>query len=370
MLHKRSLSLALQHAHLERARPTGLLRHERDGFMSLQVRDVLVLIDLINIVGKIGKSRGNAFKVKHTSTGAVMQISALGHQLLECLPALGLGLAAAPEMCFDPRVDVAVIAARDQGLSVNSVETLRVMLFRDPWPAANVLNGFVDQVRHVGNSRAFMHHMQRHKEKLATQLREATAYFKRVAARHPAATVLRLELRAHPHAGVQWKFLQSSVASLHQAFHDWLRQAQSAYGEIIAGHAWKIDLDGLEGFFVHVALVVDGPQLAELQAMERALGESWRSMAGGASYVLSCKGDAMELQYRGGRPAAWNYSLNEELHDAAIFMAGTDSLFAWDFDGKPLTHGRGRMPQLDTVQRSGRLRATAPVQGGLHDHHY
>lgn len=355
MLHQRPFSLALHQAQLERARPSQLLVNQRDGLASQQVFDVQVLIDLINLVEKIGKSKSNAFKVKVTKMGAVVQISALGHQLLEYVPWLGLTLRAASEVRFDPRIDVAAVAARDRGLSVYDVDTLRSMLFCDPWPAVNVLNGFVDQVRHAVNIRAFMHHMQRHKDKHATSLRELTAYFKRVADLHPAASVMRLELRGHPHAGGQHRFLQSSAATLVQALHDWLRQAESAYGKIIVAHAWKVDFDGADGFFAHVALVVDGPQPAEFEVMEGSLAGSWRSMAGGGSYCLSCKGAAMELEYRGGRRDAWNYSLNEELRDAAIFLAGTDSLFAWDFDGKPPTQGRGRMP--DARQRSGRSAA-------------
>jgi len=352
MLHQRPFSLALHQAHLERARPPQLLANERDGLASQQVFDVLVLIDLINLVEKMGKSKSNAFKVKVAKMGAVVQISALGHQLLEYVPWLGMALRAVSEVRFDPRIDVAAVAARDRGLSVYDVNTLRSMLYRDPWPAVNVLNGFVDQVRHAVNTRAFIHHMQRHKDKQATSLRELTAYFKRVADQHPAATVLRLELRGHPQAGGQHRFLQSSAVSLVQALNDWLRQAESAYGKTIVAHAWRIDFDSSEGFFAHIALVVDGPQPTELQAMERSLDASWRSMAGGASYCLTCKGAAVELEYRGGRPDAWNYSLNEELRDAAIFLVGTDSLFAWDFDGKPPTQGRGRMP--DAGQRSGR----------------
>lgn len=323
--------------------------------MSPEVQEVLLLMDLLTLVGKIGKSNSRAFKVKRTGLGDAVQVSPLGHQLLECLPGLGLALSAPPEVRFDPRIEVAVTAARERGPSICNPEALRAMMLCDPWTAANVLNGFVDQLRHVVNTRAFIHQLQRHKDKQSSGLRDLMAYFKRVASRHPTANVMRLELRAHRNAGQHGHYARSCIASLDQTLRDWLRQAESTYGAIIVAHAWKIDLDSAEGFFAHVVLAIDGPQAIEIQAIERSIGEAWRSMAGGASYVLSCKGRAMELEYRGGRPEACNHALGEELCDAAIFLAGTDSLFAWDVDGKPPTHGRGRMPLLDARQRGGRL---------------
>lgn len=362
MRHQLSTSLALYRAQIERARPSRLLGHEHEGHMSPQVREVLLLMDLLTVVGKIGKSKSNAFKVKSTSLGHAMQASALGHQLLECLPGLGLALSAPPEVRFDPRIEVAVTAARDRGPSICNPEALRAMMLCDPWTAANVLNGFVDQLRHLVNIRAFIHQLQRHKDKQSTGLRDLVGYFKRVAMLHPTATVMRLELRAHQNAGRHGHCLRSCVASLDQTLRDWLRRAESAYGEAIVAHAWKIDLDSAEGFFAHVVLAIDGPQGAEIAGIERSIGETWRSLAGEAAYMLSCKGEGLELEYRGGRHDAWNYSLNEELCDAAIFLAGTDSLFAWDVDGKPPTHGRGRMPQFDARHASGRARTVREVQ--------
>lgn len=316
-------------------------------------------MDLLALVGKIGKSKSNAFKVKSTNLGDTVQASALGHHLLECLPGLGIALSAPPEVRFDPRIEVAVTAVRERGPFICNPEALRALMLCDPWTAANVLNGLVDQLRHVVNTRAFIHQLQRHKDKQSTRLRDLVAYFKRVARLHPAATVMRLELRAHRHAGRHGHCLQLCVAGLDQTLREWLRQAESSYGEAIAAHAWKIDHDSAEGFFAHVVLAVDGPQGGEIAGVERNIGETWRSMAGEAGYVLSCKGEGLELEFRGGRHDAWNYSLDEELCDAAIFLAGTDSLFAWNVDGKPPTHGRGRMPQFDARHGSRR----APIAG-------
>jgi len=325
--------------------------------MSPEVRQVLLLMDLVTLIVKIGKSKSNAFRVRSTSLGEVVQISTLGHQLFECLPGLAVALSAPPEVRFDPRIEVALAAARDRGVTILNLDALRAMMLRDPWTAANVLNGFVDQVRHVVNTRAFIHQLQRHKDRQSTQLRDLVAYFKRIAKFHPTATVLRLELRAHRNADSNSHYLRSCISSLDLTFRDWLRQTQLAYGAAIAAHAWKLDFDSAEGFFVHVAIVIDGPGNTEIQVLERSIGESWRSVAGGASYVLSCKGEGVELEYRGGRCGAWNCSLDEELGDAAIFLAGTDSLFAWDLDCKPQMHGRGLMPQFDARRRVRQARA-------------
>lgn len=347
----RSLSLSIHHAHLERARPCQLLASEGEGFMSPPVRHSLSLIDLVALVGKISKSKGNAFKVKPGSMGSFVLTSALGHQLLEVLVTLHSAITAPPEISFDPRINLLVAAARERGLPTLRLELVKDMLLRDPWGAANVLNGFIDEVRHTVNGRSFMYQLQRNKDKYATRLREQLAYFKRAATLHPAATVMRLELHSHQDPVHKPRFRQNIVADLHLGSQEWLRQAISAYGEIIVANSWKFDQDMNAGFFVHVVLVIDGPQQSELQSMESSLSESWCAIAGPGSYVQNCKGPAIELEYRGRRTSTWKDSLEDELRDAAIFLVSTDALFAWEFDGKPPANGRGPMPQSVVAKR-------------------
>lgn len=347
----RSLSRATHFAHLERSRPSQLLANEGEGVVSWPVRHCLSLIDLVAIVGKIGKSTGNSFKVKQGNTGCVVQISALGHQLLDVLTTLHSALTAPPEVSFDPRINLMVAVARERGLPTLRLDLVKDMLLHDPWGTANVLNGFIDEVRHIVNGRSFMHQLQRHKDKYATRLRELSTYFKRAATLHPDATVMRLELHSYQNRLHNPRFVQNIVADLHVWSQEWLRQAISAYGEIIVANSWKLDQEMSAGFFVHVVLVVDGPQPSELQSMVRSLTESWCSIAGAGSYVQNCKGPTIELEYRGRRTDAWNGSLDDELRDAAIFQVNTDELFAWEFNGKPPTSGRGPMPQPVVAKR-------------------
>jgi hypothetical protein len=359
----RSSSLATQRAHLERSRPSRFLANEGEGVTSPSVRNCLSLIDLVALVGKIGKSKGNAFKVKQGSTGSFVQTSALGHQLLEVLVSLDHALTATSEVSFDPRINLMVAAARERGLPTRSVEHVKDMLLRDPWGTANVLNGFMDEMRFNVNSRSFMHQLQRHKDKYATRLRDQLTYFKRVATLHPDATVMRLELHSYQNAFHSPRFVQNIVADLHLASQEWLRQATSAYGEIIVANSWKLDFDNSEGFFAHVVLVVDGPQPSELPLMERSLMESWCAIAGPGSSAQSCKGPAIELEYRGRRTGAWNGSLDDELRDAAIFLVNTDALVAWEYDGKTPANGRGPTPQPGAAkQRGGGLGAIQDKQ--------
>jgi hypothetical protein len=358
----RSLSLATHYAQLERARPPGLLARAGDGFMSPRVRADMALMDLANLVTKIGKSKGNAFKVKQQGLAPAVQNSVLGHQILELFPGLAWALEAPREVQFDPRIEIIVGAAKARNLLAYRLDDLSQMPFRDPWMAANLLNGFVDEVRHAANTRAFMHRLQRHKDKHSTRLRDLMSYFKQVSTLYPTADVMRLEPRKRLNTFGDCDFVWRYGADLDLGLADWLRQASSAYGDIIVGYAWKIDYEVGDGFFGHVVLVVDGPQHAEFQGIERALGESWRSIFGPAAYIENCKGPAIELEYRGRRTETWSYALHEELRDAAIFLASTDSLFAWDFDGKASSHGRGQIPRSKVSPRGKRTHGASVSQ--------
>lgn len=348
----RPLSRAFQHACIERAWPPRLLAQREYALMSLEVRRDMALADLVGLVVKIGKSKSSAFKVKGSGSGHPIQISNLGYSFLELFAAIGWALCAPPEVRFDPRIEIIVAATRARNLGAFPPDSLKGMMSRDPWAAASVLNGLFDEVRHEVNTRAFMHRLQRHRDKYATRLSDLTTYFKQVAKLHPSATVLQLELRKRANLLREGDLTQRYAVDLSQWLAGWLGSASAAYGEAIVGNAWKIDYDVSDGFFAHIVLVVDGPQPVEIEGMTRALVESWRSMCGPGAYLEDCKGPGIELEYRGRKTNAWSLSLEDELRDVAIFLASTDSLFGWDYGGNPAHMEGAAFPRRQPARES------------------
>jgi hypothetical protein len=287
-----------------------------------------VLTDMLAVAKKIEQSTSKTPVATVSKETGKLRLTLLGRDLVDALfNASQLLAVPQPTSHFDLRIEALAESVRRRrlfNLPLQSYDAMEV----SPHQCADVLNGLADEYRTLATSRGFWRMMARHQDVIDDRLRRLKAYFDLTARRAPDASVLRLELRITD--GVRGdRFDPYRIASSH--WH-WLKAAEELFDGGIAGQAFKIDCDAADGLFVHVVLVVEKVPLALKTNHLAILHASWRKVSSDArATLLNCKESAVPLEFRGYTDKEWPVCLREELHNAAVYLASTDSLYRWDF---------------------------------------
>ena len=342
---------AARRAMLEAAYPPDLIFRAADATSTLPVQRVFALQELLITIDRLCRHKGDWFKVRRQNGTDLLAVSPHGRRLLELLAFL------APDAIqgnfqrrIEPRLQLAFeCAAASLPLSTDS-NALMFRLEQNPRGSMSILSGLISQIRDGLAKREIDNRVRRHNARDESFLRDIKAYFKDLATRYPSAIVLRQELR-------RWSALPSlyptqAARESHELMSFWLESIKRGHKDAIVGHAWRLQGDSYDGIHHHVLLVLDGPSSNDLQELSRSCGTTWAETAGSYARFLDCKGPRVDLMFR-GRPAPFSGdTLQQELHDAAVYFSSTDGLVAADFDEQPPQRGFKSNPKV--------LRASMP----------
>lgn len=221
--------------------------------------------------------------------------------------------------------------------------------------AADSLNGCVSAIRRKTKRTDFKAKSNRWKEAVKGRFSELTSYFEALANAYPASRVVRIDFSFFP---TIWGVVPPDPAMDDAIAAQWralLSHISEGIGSCVVGHAWKRDYGVTRGPVFHLVLVVDGPRELELDALVQGLMRVWTTQITGGQGIcfncLSTTGSPFSL--RGGlailefHPAG----LENLLHNAAVYLALSDQVLAYDGAGKTARYGQGAWP--DSLQGAG-----------------
>ncbi len=288
----------------------------------------------------LSSSAANTLPFKRTSRGweATSQV---GFSLLEAMPHIERWAQLRHEhddMEFDPLVQIAIDAYLEtglwQGTSLGAIGNTAQWYARGCAfeSAAVVCNGYVPYIRQRAQKIGVGRDIQRHHDKHLARARELRSYFSKLAKRHPASSVKRVELCmsrcASLNATEEWKLMVSASKSF-------VDSVKTAFGTAVVGDVRKLDAGPAGTYLAHVLLALDGPSEQELEEIDETLSELWDVQTSGLGYLIDCNAVAA-FTYRGMGAAALPYeTIASVLDKAAVFLSDTDRLVHVGYNYSP-----------------------------------
>jgi hypothetical protein len=326
--------LALQ----ERALPITTFRGQVHPEASSKPEPLHLLPELAALIAKVAKSTTTLYATKWKGSCYELTRTADGKKLVELLLLLSPILdRTAYGLRFDPRIEGFALFARDAGLLAVDPESLAHGMRHEAQTYAAKLNWLVQRLRDSLGNRAFASQLQTHQRLVKERRRAHDAYFKPLVKDHPAATVLRLEVR-HENPQIISGTLAQWIPRMHEYLAKWQAAVRADHGSVIVGGSSKLDCDRTDEVFASVVLLVDGVEPDDLAPMHEDLDQVSRSATGNGLYVLNCKATSTPMGYRSSQGHESEGSLRDELIDATIYQVCTDEFYGLVFENGAPTH--------------------------------
>lgn len=221
-------------------------------------------------------------------------------------------------------------------------------------PSVDSLNGCVSAIRRKAQRNDFKAKSKRWRDTISDRFTQMTSYFEAVTNAHPASRIVRLDFG---YASTQWGLVPPDQGFDDSVADQWRRLLShiQGLGPCVVGHVWKRDYGVTRGPVFHLVLIVDGPREQELDALVRELMLQWQiQITGGQGISFNClPATGSPFSVRGGL-AIWEFhpaGLENLLHNAAVYLALSDQVVAYDGAGKTPRYGQGAWP--DSLQGAG-----------------
>ena len=237
-------------------------------------------------------------------------------------------------------------ALKGRGLHLDG--NFQEVMQANPPLAVDTLSGIVEEIRQRSKARAFMLAVQRFEDGIERRFRDTRGYLARLEKAFPSSLMIRLELyyagELKPTGG---DLLAQRYDRLCEHSAKWLAQAGESLGPALVGDVWKFDFDDTGLVLMHVVLILNGPQISELNHITSMLQDNWTRIVTNAERDLmgisrDCNGRSSPFEFRGTNTRGLGHcSLHHELHPCAVYLARTDFLVRLEFEGKPASFGMG-----------------------------
>ncbi|MES2183959.1 MAG: hypothetical protein V4505_05380 [Pseudomonadota bacterium] len=202
-----------------------------------------------------------------------------------------------------------------------------------PTEVLSPFNTFASLIKRHGREAKFGAQQNQMKEKNRVTWKKTKSFFDRSSKLFPDAKILRLEgvvdLSLEEYKNLYKRTLSKDnrlPPGLKETTQRFLREVENQVEGAMVCNAFKIDGIGhLGNRLSHILIALNGPTLTEIDDLKNSLPAIWKQISP-LGRLLDCS-TVNHFQYRGTGATHAELCTREEFHRAAIYLAGTNSMY-------------------------------------------
>ena len=288
------------------------------------------ILGISNLVEKIVRTREQLFSLQTNKFTQQKQIVAnrLGRLLINTLNAdvpTIRGFFSFHE--FNPYFELIVRHARerdlDRGLILRAADTKEAIT-----RANDVLHGFVNALREVGQSTKFKEKLRSFQRNPNKNYQSLNRYLRKTLAHHTKINICRLDLSYQRDASslitIPHMMPSQTVKAHREAFLKLLKKSEVS--EHLIGYAWKMEGSALKGCLHHMVLVLDGASISKQSKINEALQKIWNEVTEGNGLLVDCS--TLTPSYKSEGTGLVEHSNKDAwamIRKICVYMAKTDN---------------------------------------------